>query len=279
MSCMTAWPPENHIDTSSGPEGKPLAGRRIMIPPARPEANPLLRILKRRGAETLEFPALKAAPPADYGLMDRVIRRVKDFDHIIFSGSNCVTNFLERLEVIHIERAVLGGPKIVAIGRGAVSALNREGIEIHHVPKLHTAEGVTAGLGEVSGSMLMLVRVEGASRDLPRRLRGMGAEVTEVVGYRMFVNATAEMAERVFGSGLDALALANPTAVRLFFKGADQVNLNLEDSLKEVTIAAVGPATAKVAGKYRLKPHIVSKGHIADLAESLTDYFGKVKES
>ncbi len=88
MSWMTAWVPENYTDTSSGPEGKTLAGRRIMIPPARPEANPLLRSLKRRGAETLEFPALKTAPPADYGLMDRAIQRVKDFDYIIFSGSS-----------------------------------------------------------------------------------------------------------------------------------------------------------------------------------------------
>ena len=258
---------------------KPLSSKRILIPPARPEANPLFHILGRRGADAFEFPALKVAAPADYGPMDRAIRRLKDFDFVIFSGSNCVINFLERLKGFQLGKAALSEPKIVAIGHGAASALKKEGIEIDYVPKLHTAEGVTAALGEISGSTFLLVRVEGASRDLPRRLRGMGAEVTEVVGYRMFVNATAEMAERVFGSGLDALALANPTAVRLFFKGADQVNLNLEDSLKEVTIAAVGPATAKVAGKYRLKPHIVSKGHIADLAESLTDYFGKVKES
>ncbi len=94
--------------------------------------------------------------------------------------------------MIHVQRAFFGGPKIIAIGCGAMSAINKEGIEIHHVPKLRTAEGVTADLGEVSGSMLMLVRVEGTSQDLPRRLRGMGAWITKVVSYRMFVNATAE---------------------------------------------------------------------------------------
>lgn len=254
---------------------KPLSSKRILIPPARPEANPLFHILGRRGADAFEFPALKVAAPADYGPMDGAIRRLKDFDLVIFSGSNCVINFLERLEGSQLGKAALSEPKIVAIGHGASSALKKEGIEIDYVPKLHTAEGVTAALGEISGSTFLLVRVEGASRSLPQRLRGLGAKVTEVAGYRMLVDTTAEMAEKVFGSGLDALALANPASVRFFLKGAEQIGVNLEETLKEVTIAAVGPATAEAAIRNGLTPHIISRGHIADLAESLTDFFTK----
>lgn len=254
---------------------KPLSSKRILIPPARPEANPLFHILGRRGADAFEFPALKVAAPADYGPMDGAIRRLKDFDFVIFSGSNCVINFLERLEGFQLGKAALSEPKIVAIGHGAASALKKEGIEIDYVPKLHTAEGVTAALGEISGSTLLLVRVEGASRSLPQRLKGLGAKVTEVAGYRMLVDTTAEMAEKAFGSALDALALANPASVRFFLKGAEQIGVNLEETLKEVTIAAVGPATAEAAISNGLTPHIISRGHIADLAESLTDFFTK----
>ena len=258
------------------PEQRPLAGRRILVPPARPEANPLLHILERLGAEALEFPALTVAPPPDYGPMDRAIRQLNDHDWIIFSGSNCVINFLKRFEVLQLSKAALSGAKICAIGRGAVSALKKQGVEIQYIPKLHTAEAVTAGLGEASGSAFVLVRVEGASRGLPQRLRDLGAKVTEVVGYRMLVDATVEMAEKAFGLRLDALALANPTAVRFFSKGVEQVGLNLEHSLKKVTIAAVGPATAKAAERQGLTPEIVSRGHIADLAESLTGFFCKL---
>jgi uroporphyrinogen III methyltransferase/synthase len=246
-----------------------------MIPPARPEANPLLRILERRGAETLEFPALKTAPPADYGPMDRAIQRVRDFDYIIFSGTNCVINFLKCLKAHQLDKEALRGPKIAAIGHGAVSALNKEGIDIQYVPKLHTAEGVTAGLGETSNARFLLVRAEGASRSLPERLMSLGAKVSEVAGYRMLVDAPAEMVEKAFGPRIDALALANPTSVRFFLIGAEKASLNLEDWLKEVTIASVGPATAKAAARYGLTSHIVSRGHIADLAESLTHFFAK----
>jgi uroporphyrinogen III methyltransferase/synthase len=261
------------------PKGQPLAGKRILVPPARPEANPLLHILSRRGAEALEFPAVKVAPPKDYGPIDRAIQRLKGFDCVIFSGSNCVINFLERLEVLDVGKAALSEPKIVAIGHGAVSALKKEAIKVHYVPKLHTAEGVAACLGGISDWAFLLVRVEGASRNLPKRLKSLGARVTEVAGYRMLVEATADMAEKVFGWKLDALALANPTAVRFFLKGAEKVGLKLDDSLKDVTIAAVGPTTAEEAGRYGLKPDIISKGHIADLAESLTQLFSKQRKS
>jgi uroporphyrinogen-III synthase len=156
-----------------------------------------------------------------------------------------------------------------------VSALKKEAIEVRYIPKVHTAEGVTACLGEISYWAFLLVRVEGASRNLPQRLESLEARVTEVSGYRMLVEATADMAENAFGSKLDALALANPTAVRFFLKGLEKVGLNLDDSLKDVTIAAVGPTTAEAAGRYGLQPDIVSKGHIADLAETLTQLFAK----
>jgi len=78
------------------PTEKPLVGKRILVPPARPEINPLFRILEREGAEVLEFPALRVAPPEDYDPMDRAIRQLKSFEWTIFSGSNCVVNFFDR---------------------------------------------------------------------------------------------------------------------------------------------------------------------------------------
>ncbi len=252
---------------------KPLAGKRILVPPARPEANPLLGMLERKGAELIAFPLLKVEPPADYAVMDKAIHELKDFDWIIFSGSNCVAHFLERLIELGLSKEGLGGARIGAIGYGAVSALKKEGIAIDYAPHIHTAEGVTEGLGEVSGSRCLLVRVEGACPDLPKRLKALGAEVTEVPGYRMDVAGGAEMAQQIFDERLDMLALANPTAVRFLVKKAKELNINLKARLEGVTIAAVGPATAKTAKDHGLLPNLISKGHIADLAESLAEHF------
>ncbi len=122
----------------------------------------------------------------------------------------------------------------------------------------------------------MLVRVEDASRSLPERLKELGAKVREVDGYRMLVDTSKDLAKKVFGYKLDAVALANPSAVRFLLKGANQLGLNLLESLKEVTIAAVGPATAEVARNYGLTPSIVSRGHITNLRDSLIDFFSNL---
>jgi len=248
---------------------KPLVGKRILVPPARPEANPLLRILERKGAEVLEFPVLRTAPPADYGPLDKAIRQLEEFDWIIFSGSNCVANLFERLNKMGLGKAALIKPRIGAIGSGALSALKKWGVEVDYVPARHTANDVIAGLNDISSLKFLLVRVEGASRNLPEGLKDLGARVTEVAGYRMLIEASVEMAEKVFGRGLDILALANPSTVRFLAKAADELGLDLQESLEGVTIAAVGPATAEAAGSHVLVPDMVSTGHIADLAEAL----------
>ena len=51
-----------------------LEGKRILIPPARPETNPLMSIIQRLGAEVVEFPKLTPAPPENYGPMDEAIK-------------------------------------------------------------------------------------------------------------------------------------------------------------------------------------------------------------
>jgi uroporphyrinogen III methyltransferase/synthase len=228
-------------------------------------------MLERKGAEVLEFPRIAPAPPAVFDAMDSAIEHLRDFDWIVFSGSNCVKNFFHRLDTLGLGKERITAHKVAAIGHGAVSQLKKLDIEPDYVPKVHTAEGVAHGLPDIRGSRLLLVRIDGASRNLPEELRSLGAEVTEVAGYRMIVDASPEMAEKVFGPRLDALALANPTAVRFLITAADKLGMDLHSRLKGVSVATVGPATDEAARRHGLDPDVVSEGHIADLAETLTD--------
>lgn len=252
-----------------------LAGRRILIPPARPETNPLLSIIQRLGAEVVEFPKLTPAPPEEYGPMDKAIEHLERFNWIVFSGSNCVNNFIDRYNARIKDRTGLESLKIAAIGHGAVKALRGHSIEIDYIPPVHTAEEVTNGFGDISGLRLLLVRVEDAAVDLPRKLEEAGAEVTEVKGYRMIVTADKEMAEKVFSRTFDTIALPNPTSVRFLVKGFELLGIDLLETLNGVLIAVVGPATAEVAEKAGLTPGLISKGHIANLRDSLVEFYKK----
>ena len=267
--------PSDDTKENAVPEAKPLAGKRILIPPARPEVNPLLRMLERKGADVLAFPALRVAPPADYSSLDKAIENLKDFHWIVFSGSNCAQNFLARLSALGLSKEAMSGSRIAAIGHGAYSSLKKAEIDVDYIPKVHTAQGVIEGLGEISGLNFLLIRVEGASSNLPERLRSLGGQVTEIAGYRMLVEASPEQAEKAFNWRPDVLALANPTAVRFLLKATERLRPDLQTRLRGVTIAAVGPVTAEAARALLRNPDIVSKGHIADLVQTLTELLSR----
>lgn len=256
------------------PEGKcALSGKLILVPPARPEANPLRIILEKAGARAVEFPNLEVAPPADFRPMDDAIRELATYDWLVFSGSNCVINFLERIEILRVERKVLGQVRLAAIGTGAAGKLRHAGLRPDYLPRQHTAGAVAEGLGELTGSKCLLVRVAGASRSLPKKLQELGAEVREIAGYRMLVRGDRETAEQVFALRPQAVALANPSAVRYLLQGLAQAGLPPIEILKNIPVAAVGPATARAAVARGLSPAVVSKGHIADLPASLASLF------
>lgn len=247
-----------------------LAGIRILIPPARPETNPLMNMIESLGAEVVEFPKLRAKLPSDYGPIESAINELDRFDWIIFSGSSCVENFFERLKALSKDPSSLKDKKIAAIGHGAVKALRKHDIKPDYIPPVHTAKEVTEGFGEISGLKFLLVRIEGAAPSLPQKLSEAGAEVTEVQGYRMIV--LADEAETVFSKKFDAVALPNPTAVMFLLKGIKQAGLGM-DILKGALIAVVGPATKETAEQAGIIPGIVSEGHIADLRDSLVRYY------
>jgi uroporphyrinogen III methyltransferase/synthase len=252
---------------------RPLSGKLILVPPARPEANPLLKILEQAGAETVEFPHLEVAPPADFRPMDEAIRELAAFDWLVFSGSNCVTNFLDRLDALPVNRDILEQVRLAAIGTGAAGKLRQAGLRLDYTPQQHTAQAVAKGFGEVAALRFLLIRVAGASRALPEKLQDLGAEIREIEGYRMLVRADRERARRIFGQRPHAVALANPSAIRYLLQGLAQAGLQAVEALQGIPMAAVGPATAKAARASGITPAVTAEGHISDLPASLASLF------
>jgi len=250
-----------------------LLNKRLLVPPARPEANPLLQILQRLGAEVVEFPTLHAVRPTSFEALDRALGQCRDYQWLLFSGSNSVLNFLDRLANHGRDASALAGPRIGAIGHGTVSALKKRGIGLDYIAQEHTAAAVVAGMAIEPGNRVLLIREEQAGRGLPASLAARGATVTEVAGYRMDIEAAPETARPVFERQFDLLALANPTAARFLAGALQRLGLDPRQVFKKTTIAAVGQATADQAMQLGLTPTIISKGHIADLGKSIADFF------
>jgi len=248
----------------------PLSNLRILIPPSRPELNPLLRALERQGAQVVEWPRITVAEPESYGPMDAAIRGAAGFDWLLFAGSNCVKNFFARLAALAADREIVFARRVAAVGFGALSALKAQGVAADVYPKRHVAADVVAALeekGSLAGKKFLLVRVAGAPPSLPGLLREKGAEVTEAAGYRVIIEAK-EAASNLEPKP-DAVAFANPTAVRLFLRAMRELGRDAAEYLAGVEVASVGPATTEAARGAGLTVDIASAGSQADLMKDL----------
>jgi uroporphyrinogen-III synthase len=249
----------------------PLAGARILVPPARPEVNPLAQMLSREGATALYFPALVPRFPSSWATVDEALDRRHTFDWIVFSGTHCVHNWLQRAAERSLGDAIPARARVMAIGHGAVRALRTEGRPPDHVPEKHVAEEITRGLRGLDGARMLLVRLEGATERLPRALSIAGARVSTADGYEMAIRASAREARQL--SPLDVVALASPTTVRFLDHGSRRAGVPMAQLIGDAQVTAVGDATARAARTAGLEPGLVSSGHIADLADDIVTWW------
>lgn len=163
----------------------PLAGCRVLITRPRRTAEALAERLRALGAIPLVLPAIEIRPPEDPGPLEAAVRQAATFDWILFTSANGVHAFMERLQAIGGSSADLAGVRLGAIGPATARALQGYGLTVDYLPPVYLSEAIAEGLPEVAGRRVLLPRADIARRELAERLRARGAEVTEVVAYRV----------------------------------------------------------------------------------------------
>src|SRR5206468_7977123 len=79
-------------------EGMPLFGQRIVVTRPSGESDGSASTLEALGAEVLLAPTVQILPVEDFGPLDDAIGRLDSFDWLVFTSSNGVRHFLDRLE-------------------------------------------------------------------------------------------------------------------------------------------------------------------------------------
>ena len=64
-------------------DGKPLAGRKILITRARDQSAKFATQLRDLGAEVIEFPTIEIVPPLKWSGLDHAIDQLKSYNWII----------------------------------------------------------------------------------------------------------------------------------------------------------------------------------------------------
>ena len=165
---------------------KPLFGKRVVITRAREQASTFMAGLRELGAECIEFPTIEVTPPSSYAPLDEAIGNLARYGWMIFTSTNGVKAFFERLWLLGKDSRDLSGIKVAAIGAKTGDALRGRGVRPDLVPGEFRAEAVVEAFRsqEVRGKRILLPRAAEAREVLPDELQKMGASVDVVEVYR-----------------------------------------------------------------------------------------------
>src|SRR4051794_14308539 len=167
-------------------DDRPLFGRRIVVTRSREQAGDLVELLEARGAEAIQAPTIRIAPPEDLTALDAAVAQAGAFNWIVFTSTNAVDAFMQRLLDISDIRE-LKGVRLCAIGPSTAQRLARSGLRVDLTPDEARSEAVIEALkaaGPLTGTRILLPRADIAREVLTDQLRDAGADVTEVVAYR-----------------------------------------------------------------------------------------------
>lgn len=250
-----------------------LAGRRIAVTRARPQAEELAAPLRELGADVLLAPLIRIEETPQTPELLRALAAGRSYDWVVFTSVNGVDLFAEACR-----RA--GGDlrrgRVACVGPATAEAARRHGLEPVLVPSAHTgralADALVAG-HDMGGRRILLPRAAGGGGDLPGLLRAAGAEVDDVALYRSVPDAegAAVLRAAIIAEILDIVTFTSGSSLRYFKQ--------LVGDVGRAHVAVIGPVSAEVARELGLDVAIQGNPNtVGGLVAAVVRFFGE-KES
>lgn len=257
-------------------ETLPLFGKRILVTRAREQASDLSERLRELGAIPVEFPTIGILPPANWADVDHCINQIILYDWIIFTSTNGVKFFLERLLALGRDARDLKGPRVCAIGPKTAASLEALKIRVDFVPREYQAEAIFAGLKKenLKGKKILLPRAKIARDILPDELEKAGA-VVDVVEVYQTVRPKGNMDEirkLLKSKTVSAITFTSSSTVANFVEMVGQEVAR--DLTVGIPVASIGPITAEKAKSLGIETTVMPEEYtIPALVQALADYF------
>jgi uroporphyrinogen III methyltransferase/synthase len=260
-------------------DDRPLFGRRIVVTRSREQAAELVEMLEERGAEAIQAPTIRIAPPEDIGALDRACADAAAYDWIVFTSANAVDYFMQRV-LANGDIRDLKGVHLCAIGPSTAQRVARYGLRVDLTPDEAKSEAVIDALkaaADLKGARVLLPRADIAREVLADQLRDAGADVSEVAAYRTMLagserDADQDIYRMLLDRQIDAVTFTSASTVKNFAKifGEEQV----ADLLRPIVVASIGPVTAEAAQQLGIETTIMPERYtIPDLVDALVEHF------
>jgi len=240
---------------------RPLAGRRILVTRAAPQAPEFARQLESLGAEPILIPTIEIRPVVDSPRIRSAIEHLPETALVVFTSANAVKIFCDFLVAAGEPTSRLGTAKLCAIGSETARALEKRDLEPALVAGEYTAEGLVDALSawDLSGARVLVPRAAVGRDVLPELLARRGAEVELLTVYQTVMPAASgqALAELFAGPGVDVITFSSSSTVQNFASAFP--SRDLRQVVRGARVACMGPVTAATSAELGLPADIVAR--------------------
>jgi uroporphyrinogen III methyltransferase/synthase len=165
-------------------ERLPLHGQRVLITRPKHQADELAQRIVALGGVPHLLPTVEIREPDDWAPVDRAIGNLATYQWLVFTSSNGVRFFFERLRLLGFDLRALGSMKLAAIGPKTADALRRYHLDADVVPARFQSEDLAAALADriEPGERVLLARAD-RGRDVLRQSLSERNDVDQVAVY------------------------------------------------------------------------------------------------
>lgn len=258
-------------------EKKPLFGKTVMVTREKEASSEFAGLLSSCGAKTIEFPTIEIKPVRNTREQELSVQNLADYDFLVFTSVNGVSNYFEVLASCGKDSRELKGKKIIAIGKKTSEELLKYNLKTDYMPAVYTAEGIIslAEKLDLDGKKILIPRALVARELLPNTLREMGAEVEVLCVYETLVPDHSKQELDAIKEGfsdakIDLVTFTSSSTVTNFFSllGKDP------ELFSKTGFACIGPITAATLLACGFTPAVTADIHTTrGLKEKILDAY------
>lgn len=255
-------------------DSRPLFGKRVLLPRPAHQAKPTAELIRLRAAEPVLFSAIEIHPPPDLAALHAAAQNVGSYDWVLFTSANGVDCFFQALARHGRDARAFGAALVGVIGPKTAQALARFGVRADLVADEYIGESLAESLLERGDVRKVLIpRALEAREALPDLLRRRGVAVDVVPAYqtkrapREKRQELCELLER----GVDVVMFTSSSTVLAL---TDLLGDAAPQLTKHLTLAAIGPVTARTAAEQGLRIDVTASAYTVEgVLDALEQHF------
>lgn len=237
-----------------------LQGKRIVNTRAVHQAGELDALLREVGAVPLAYPCIAIQPPADPSELDSALRQLLagEYDWLLLTSANTVLSLAQRVRALGLSIPQTRPFQLAVVGPSTAQAAEAQlGLSADLVPQEFVAEALAAAVLAQGGRRVFLPESALARPTLAQTLVAGGAHVQVITAYETVRGSGGvKLAAELRQGRVDGVTFTSSSTVDFFMERLREESDTRPD-LQGVTVACIGPKTARTAAEHGLQSLIV----------------------